>query len=137
VPRCSRIRVDTTVGSAGRTGRDALSARAGGSRSRPGGRVRHRLVDPDPAEPSPGDRIRAAKTKEMFKQATRPRGTDLVQFQACMNEAKEALKPLSRAVCEALYEGLGQRELYIPDAWSGQQEDAEAAVRDDLLTFDE
>lgn len=83
------------------------------------------------------EEVKAAKTREMFKEATRPRGAESEQFDACVAEAKEALKPLPRAVREALYEGLGRGEMYVPDRWSSLQDDAEAAVRDDLLEFDE
>lgn len=83
------------------------------------------------------DEAIAVKTKEMLDEATRPRGTVIEQFEATAEAASDALGGLSSGVREAIYEELGQGELFRPDQYSGHQEDAEIALRDDILKYDE
>jgi hypothetical protein len=81
--------------------------------------------------------VTAAKSKEMLAEATRPRGTVIEQFEAAVEVARDALRDLTYGVREAIYEELGQEELFRPDQFSNHHEQAEAALRDDLLKYDE
>lgn len=83
------------------------------------------------------ERIIAAKTEEMLEEATQPSGTVLEEFEATAKNAREILRSLSPGVRNAIYEELGQEELYRPEQHSSYQDDAEAAFRDDLLKYDD
>ncbi|MFI5706342.1 hypothetical protein [Kribbella sp. NPDC051620] len=79
----------------------------------------------------------AAKTQELFRAATRPRGTEIEEFEAAVEVAQDALKGFTGGVTEAIYEERGRGELFRPEQFSTQQDEAEAALRDDLLKYDE
>lgn len=81
--------------------------------------------------------VAAAKTREQLDAATRPRGSAIQAFEAAAEVAQNALERFTGGVREALYEELGQGELYRPEQYSSRQEEAELARRDDLLGFDE
>jgi hypothetical protein len=81
--------------------------------------------------------VTAAKTQELFKAATRPRGSVIQEFEAAVEAAHDALRGFTNGVREAIYEELGQGELFHPEQFSSHQDDAEVALRDDLLKYDE
>jgi len=81
--------------------------------------------------------VTAAKNMEMLEEATRPRGNVIEQFEAAAEAASDALSGFTYGVREAIYEELGQRKLFRPDQFGSHQEDAEIALRDDLLKYDE
>ena len=60
----------------------------------------------------------AAKTQELFKAASRPRGSKIEEFEAAVEAAQDALKEFSSGVTEAIYEELGQGELFRPEQFS-------------------
>ena len=82
-------------------------------------------------------KVIAAKTEEMLEEATQPSGPVIERFEATAKVARDILRSLSPGVRNAIYEELGQEELYRPEQYSSYQEDAEAALRDDLLKYDD
>lgn len=81
--------------------------------------------------------VRDAKTQEFFKVASRPTGSAIQEFEAAVEVARSALDGLTGGVREAIYEELGQGALFRPEQFSSRQNEAEAALRDDLLGYDD
>lgn len=80
--------------------------------------------------------IAAAKTDSEVRAALVP-DDELEQFQELVAEAKDAVLPLSNIVRRALYETIGRGEPMRLDPGSYEMDDAEDALRDDQLRWDD
>ncbi len=81
-------------------------------------------------------RLLAAKTADQAVRALAP-PDEIARFQSAVRDAKELMDGLSRAVRTAIYEDHANDQPYRPARPSSEAADAERALRQDLLTFNE